>query len=444
LLAFGASADFLAGRVTRAPGWVSDSGMEWGWRLAQEPRRLSRRYLVDGPPAYWRIRQSVPVAGVPDLDGWQVVGPATGPASRNAPRGTKAGAEGTPRGAHGSTPSQRTADRPTFVPSGEDADVVAIVVTHNNVAEIGALLHDLREEARDLRLRVVVVDNDSTDGTLDLVSTVPGVVTVASGANRGYAGGVNVGTAFAGSSRALLVLNADIRVRRHTVRALWRRLWQPGVGAVVPRLLAVDGETFPSLRFEPSLLRTVGDALLGERLPGRPTWASEVDLAEESYRFAHPIHWATGAALLVRAAVAEQVGAWDEEFFLYSEETDYQRRIRDAGWEVWFDPAGRVVHAGQASGHSPELAALLAVNRVRYVGRYHRRAYERAVQAAAATGAALRWGRGEEARCALRYLLDRRTWDRLPAAPLNGAPADLRSVDAPRQPERRARHGARP
>jgi len=52
LLAFGAVVDFLAGRVARAPRWVSAHGMEWAWRLALEPKRLSRRYLIDGPPAY--------------------------------------------------------------------------------------------------------------------------------------------------------------------------------------------------------------------------------------------------------------------------------------------------------------------------------------------------------------------------------------------------------
>ncbi|WP_434618235.1 WecB/TagA/CpsF family glycosyltransferase [Arthrobacter sp. A5] len=56
LLAFGAAVDFLAGRVARAPQWVSGHGLEWVWRLVHEPRRLARRYLADGPPAYGRLR----------------------------------------------------------------------------------------------------------------------------------------------------------------------------------------------------------------------------------------------------------------------------------------------------------------------------------------------------------------------------------------------------
>jgi exopolysaccharide biosynthesis WecB/TagA/CpsF family protein len=58
LLAFGAAVDFLAGTVSRAPVWVSQSGGEWAWRLMREPRRLARRYLVDGPPAYLAVRRA--------------------------------------------------------------------------------------------------------------------------------------------------------------------------------------------------------------------------------------------------------------------------------------------------------------------------------------------------------------------------------------------------
>jgi N-acetylglucosaminyldiphosphoundecaprenol N-acetyl-beta-D-mannosaminyltransferase len=58
LLAFGAVVDFLAGRVSRAPRWVSRAGLEWMWRLMLEPRRLARRYLIEGPPAYLAVRRS--------------------------------------------------------------------------------------------------------------------------------------------------------------------------------------------------------------------------------------------------------------------------------------------------------------------------------------------------------------------------------------------------
>lgn len=59
LLAFGAVVDFLTGDVARAPGWIAQAGFEWAWRLGREPRRLARRYLVDGPPAYLAMRRRI-------------------------------------------------------------------------------------------------------------------------------------------------------------------------------------------------------------------------------------------------------------------------------------------------------------------------------------------------------------------------------------------------
>ena len=77
-----------------------------------------------------------------------------------------------------------------------------------------------------------------------------------------------------------------------------------------------------------------------------------------AYTHAHPVDWATGAAVLVTAAAADTVGPWDERFFLYSEETDYSRRLRDAGYEVWYEPSATVRHAGAGSGTAPALDAL--------------------------------------------------------------------------------------
>lgn len=61
LLAFGAVVDFLAGRVARAPRWIAAAGLEWAWRLALEPKRLARRYLIQGPPAYLRVRRATEI-----------------------------------------------------------------------------------------------------------------------------------------------------------------------------------------------------------------------------------------------------------------------------------------------------------------------------------------------------------------------------------------------
>ena len=257
-----------------------------------------------------------------------------------------------------------------FRASNEPAEVVVIVVTYRSAKELPALFQSLRVEAAHTALRVVLADNQSDDGTLELARTQPDVIAFDTGGNLGYAAGINRAMAYAGDTPAVLVLNPDLHVIPGCVRALQSRL-KGDVGAVVPSVRDSGGEIAHSLRNEPGLVRALADALLGRFWRNRPAFLSEYVRDDGAYRFPHRIEWATGAALMLSRTVWDAVGQWDERFFLYSEETDFFRRIRDAGHSVWFEPDAQVDHCGGGSGSSPELNALLAVNKVRYF-RKHR------------------------------------------------------------------------
>ncbi len=357
LLAFGAVVDFLAGRVSRAPAWYRDHGAEWAWRLALEPRRLSRRYLVQGPPALREL--------VNHSQAWAPRRFGPGLDSRR-PRPTAPHADG------------------SFVGRDGHADVAVVVVTHNSRDDVPTLLKSLRDQARELAVRVVAVDNASTDGTLDELQRHPDVIAVDAGGNWGYAGGINRARDHVGDAEAMLVLNPDLTLEPGAVQTMLARSRRPGVGAVVPRLIDPDGTTYPSLRREPAPTRAFGDALLGRRVSHRPAWSAETDYEPESYVHPHPVDWATGAAVLIRTSVADLVGAWDERYFLYSEEVDYCRRIRQAGVDVWYEPGAAMHHSKGGSGTSPDLDALMALNRVRYF-----RGYNGPVRSTAFTSAVL-------------------------------------------------------
>jgi hypothetical protein len=86
----------------------------------------------------------------------------------------------------------------------------------------------------------------------------------------------------------------------------------------------------------------------------------------------------------------ELVGKWDEEYFLYSEETDFLRRVRESGASVWFEPQARMVHSRGGSGSSPALNELMATNRIRYIRKHHPGGYAKAFQAAVVLSALLR------------------------------------------------------
>ncbi|GAA2723928.1 hypothetical protein CAE01nite_10570 [Cellulomonas aerilata] len=331
-----------------------------------------------------------------------MTGPGTTVVPPRAPGGHAARTDAHPRG---------------FAPPGTPVDVGVVVVTHRSAADVDAVLTSVRGETATVSLRVVVVDNGSRDGTLDVVrSAHPDVVTVGLRENLGYAGGINVGVEHLGECRAVLVLNADLVLQPGSIAALLRRLDAGPAGIVVPRMLDRTGALSRSLRREPSLLGTLGDALVGGRWHRRrPAWLSETVLRDEAYGRPHPVAWATGAALLVRSSLARSLGPWHERYFLYSEETEYCRRARDAGSSIWYEPAAVVVHAGGGSGTSPGLTALSSVNRVRYVRRFRSRPYAAAFRVVVVLAELLRVRRPAHRR-ALRAVLTPSSWDRLARA----------------------------
>jgi GT2 family glycosyltransferase len=289
-------------------------------------------------------------------------------------------------------------------------DCAVIIVTYNSAADIAGLLESLPAAAAGLTLRTVVVDNGSTDATARLVRAFPGVCYVETGANLGYAGGINAGREHAGECAALLVLNPDAVLEAGALREMAMALDDPRVGMVAPMLLDADGRIYPSLRRAPTLARAIGDALLGSRIGRRPGWLSVMVRAESRYCQRHAVDWATGAALLVSAACDRVVGRWDERFFLYSEETDYAARARDAGFRVEYVPTARVRHRGGGSGQSTALTALSAVSRIRYMEK--RRQWPRAYRAAVILHELLRSGHPGH-RTALRFVIRRSRWPAL-------------------------------
>ncbi|MGF6832105.1 exopolysaccharide biosynthesis WecB/TagA/CpsF family protein [Paenarthrobacter sp. TE4293] len=405
LLAFGAVVDFLAGRIRRAPVWVSSHGLEWAWRLMLEPRRLARRYLVDGPGAYLTLRTSS--NGAPAEPGPDPEPGGPSPAVSTAPEDGPSRAPG------------------QFIPAGP-VDVAVVVVTYNNADDVEALVASLRAEASGQSIRVVVADNSPDDQTMAELRRHPDVIAVRTGGNLGYAGGINAAMRVAGTADAYLILNPDLRVEPGAIALMRRRMAVSGAGMVVPVLLDDDGSVYPSLRREPGVLRALGDAAFGGRVRGRPEWLSEMDFDPESYLHAHRVDWATGAALLISSDTAGAVGEWDEQFFLYSEETDYCRRVRESGRSIWCEPLARMWHERGGSGTSPQLTALMSVNRLRYAGKYCGRGTLAAFTAVVLAAELVRLHQPGHRQAALA-VVDRRRWDRLPRAtrgevsPLTGA-----------------------
>ena len=268
---------------------------------------------------------------------------------------------------------QADAARQGSSPTPPPARVLVAVVTYNSQELLPELFESLDKGLEGLDWQLVVVDNASTDDSVGTTRRLrPGAVVVERDRNAGYAAGINAAVAAGGEHDAVLVLNPDVRLERGCVARLCRALERPGIGIAVPRLLDAQGRLIPSMRREPTVLRTLGDGVLGARRVGRSPRMGETVADRAAYDVEQLTDWAEGSTQLVSAACWAACGGWDESYFLYSEETEYDLRARDAGFGTLYVPEARATHLEGGSGTSPALWALLVVNQVRLYRRRHR------------------------------------------------------------------------
>lgn len=284
--------------------------------------------------------------------------------------------------------------------------LAVIVVTYNSAVPLPGLLDSLAPGLEGVEsFEVIVVDNDSRDDSVEIALAHPiGARVVKTGSNAGYAAAINKAAASVHPDADLLILNPDLRLCPGAVRRLVERAKDASVGIAVPRNLREDGTTDPTLRHEPSITTAWADSLLGGKLAGR-LGLGEIVGQTARYNRDGPVQWATGSVLLVAARARRIVGIWDESYFLYSEEVDYQRRVRAAGLCVSYVPQSLAVHAGGDYRSNTRLFALLTMNRVRYYRRYHGTVATCMFRLGIAIGEALRFWRGATHRAALYSVL---------------------------------------
>jgi N-acetylglucosaminyl-diphospho-decaprenol L-rhamnosyltransferase len=310
-------------------------------------------------------------------------------------------------GAGGGTASVVEASRRT---SGGDAvDIALIVVTYNSAPHIGPLLASVDAALGPLRARLVFVDNASNDDTVDRLRQLAGprAEVIVRSDNRGYAAAINAGFRHTADAPAILVLNPDVSLGAGSIPALLATSRAPGVGVVVPQMRTPGGAIYRSLRREPTVARALGAAVIGGRLAARfPHW-SEIVGDHRTYLGPCDVDWATGAAMLVTRSCADATGAWDESFFLYSEETDFAHRARGAGFRIRYEPAAVVTHTGGDCMTSPRLRTMLTLSRLRYYRRRHGRVRSAAFYAAVLLNEATRGLVGDRAALAAARALVR-------------------------------------
>ncbi len=251
-------------------------------------------------------------------------------------------------------------------------DLAVVVVNHNAGAYLEACLRSVYANAGGAGLEVVVVDNASTDGSARAASAaVPQATLIETGRNGGFAAGVNVGIR-ATTAPYVLVLNPDAEVWEGTLAGLVKLADErPRAGAIGPMIRNSDGTVYPSGRTVPSIGTALGHAFLGAVWPDNP-WSRSYRLADWDRSTEREVDWISGAAFLLRRAALDEIGLLDERFFLYAEEVDLFKRLRDAGWTIVFTPELEVVHEqGVSTGRSRRMHLIHSESVARYFEKHH-------------------------------------------------------------------------
>jgi GT2 family glycosyltransferase len=238
-------------------------------------------------------------------------------------------------------------------------DASVVVVSFNTRELLRECLELVQREANGLRIEALIVDNNSSDDSAEMVEKeFPNFRIIRSSVNLGFGAANNVAIQSA-RGRYLILLNSDAFLHPGALKLAVRHMdQQPQVALGGAHLLSLDSSFQPSARMFPNIVTdTFVLTGLAARFPKSQifgyfdrTWADPSQSCQAD--------WVTGAFSIIRADVLDKVGLFDPQFFLYGEEVDLCRRIKKAGYEIWYWPDISVLHIGGESSRQIKDLAL--------------------------------------------------------------------------------------
>jgi N-acetylglucosaminyl-diphospho-decaprenol L-rhamnosyltransferase len=233
---------------------------------------------------------------------------------------------------------------------------------------------DMESPISPIQTEIIVVDNASTDGSPEMVrAEFPGVRLVVNAENHGFTAANNQGLALS-QGRFLLLLNPDTEVADDALATMVHYMTDHAdVGALGPRLRYPDGSLQSSRRRFPSLATALLESTVLQQWWAKNRVLDTYYMADSADDAIQPVDWVVGACFLVRREVYDQVGGLDEGFFMYSEELDWCKRIKDAGWAVVYLPTATVIHHEGKSSEQvvPARHIYFQSSKVRYFRKHH-------------------------------------------------------------------------
>jgi N-acetylglucosaminyl-diphospho-decaprenol L-rhamnosyltransferase len=236
-------------------------------------------------------------------------------------------------------------------------ELVVVTVTYSPGPHLNRFLASLAH-ATDHPVTVVMADNGSTDGAPEeAVERFSHARLLPTGGNLGYGTAVNRAVADVSEqlqySEFFIVANPDVQWGPRSIDLLLEAAarW-PRAGALGPLIRDPDGTVYPSARHQPSVVRGGMHAVVGPFWKSNPwTAAYRQERQDPSER---PVGWLSGSCLLLRRSAFEEIGGFDERYFMYMEDVDLGDRLARAGWQNVYVPGAEVLHhKGHSTGKDP-------------------------------------------------------------------------------------------
>jgi N-acetylglucosaminyl-diphospho-decaprenol L-rhamnosyltransferase len=222
-------------------------------------------------------------------------------------------------------------------------DVSVVIVSWNTMHLLRECLASLHASSADVLMEIIVVDNASSDDSAGVVQRdFPGVRLIRNSANVGFSRASNQGIVVS-AGRYVLLLNSDTRLLQDSIGNLIAFMERhPEAGACGPRLIGPDGKAQAfSFGRDPTLWYLIWRGL------NRLLWQRSLhNWGTDQVR---EVDWVTGACLLARRKMIDQIGLLDENIFMYFEDNDWCIRMRSCGWKVYHNPLVSVMHIGGKS-----------------------------------------------------------------------------------------------
>ncbi len=227
----------------------------------------------------------------------------------------------------------------------KDPDVTIVIVNWNTREMLRNCLASIFDQTRRATFEVIVVDNASGDGTVEMIQTgFPRVILIANPENRGFAAANNQAIR-QGRGRAILLLNPDTIIQDGAIdKCLDYLAAHPEIGALGPKVFWPSGERQSSVFRFPGLLNMLLDVTHLPDICSEHWFWNRTRYAGSDWDQPREVDVVAGCFLLVRRQIVEQVGALDEEFFMYGEEAEWCYRIKQAGWRIVYFPGARIIH----------------------------------------------------------------------------------------------------